>query len=129
MQPFRAPAALGIKPTLARPAIAAVLAALSLAGCRTGEASGPTSEVRDSAGVAIVLNSGEVGPDGGGWAVDPEPVLSIGTFAGDSLYQLFRVQGAARLPDGRIAVANGGSGEIRVYDARRGIPPDPRPKG
>jgi hypothetical protein len=60
---------------------------------------------------------GEVGPDGGGWSVATEPILSIGTFQGDSVYQLFRVEGARRLHDGGIAIANAGSGEIRVYDA------------
>lgn len=47
--------------------------------------------------------------------VSSEPNLSIGTFQGDSLYQLFEVQGAVRLGDGRIALANAGSGEIRIY--------------
>jgi len=48
--------------------------------------------------------------------VDPNPLLSIGTFQGDSVYQLYRIQGAVRLEDGRIVVANAGSGEIRVFD-------------
>jgi len=48
--------------------------------------------------------------------VTPEPTLSIGTFQGDSIYQLFQVEGAKRLQDGRIAVANSGSGEIRIFD-------------
>lgn len=51
------------------------------------------------------------------WTIGPEPVLSIGTQAGDDAYQLFRVRDAAVLPDGRVAVANGGTGEIRVFDA------------
>ena len=85
-------------------------------GCEGPEDSGPRTAVRDSAGIAIVENSGEMGPDGGGWLVVSEPVLSIGTFQGDSIYQLFQVQGAKRLQDGRIAVANSGSGEIRVFD-------------
>ncbi len=46
----------------------------------------------------------------------PAPLLSIGSFEGDSLYQLFRVQGAARLDDGRLVVVNAGSGEVRIYD-------------
>ncbi len=84
-------------------------------GCSSGDASGPAVEVRDSSGVTIVENSGGIGPDGGGWVVNPDPGLSIGTFQGDSLYQLFEVQGAVRLSDGRIVLANAGSGEIRVY--------------
>jgi hypothetical protein len=73
--------------------------------------------VRDSAGVTIVENSGAVPADGGGWSLSPEPLVSIGTFQGDSLYQLYSVQGATRLSDGRIAVVNGGSGQVRFYDS------------
>ena len=93
------------------------LSLVSLLGCDIAEAPAPITEVRDSAGIAIVENTGEAGPDGGGWWVDSIPVLSIGTFSGDSTYQFYQVQGAARLDDGRIVVANAGSGEIRVFDA------------
>jgi hypothetical protein len=96
--------------------IALILASAGLGGCEAPDASGPTVEERDSAGVTIVENSGEVGPDGGGWWVDPDPFLSVGTFQGDSVYQLYQVQGATRLRDGRIVVANAGSGEVRVFD-------------
>jgi hypothetical protein len=66
--------------------------------------------------VAIVENRGELPPGEGVWAVDSEPLVSIGTFQGDTLYQLYEVSGAARLSDGRIGLANRGTGEIRVYD-------------
>ena len=103
---------------LPRPLCAlAVLSMLSAMGCEGRQASGPHTEVRDSAGVAIVETFGEVGPDGGGWSVAAEAILSIGTFQGDPLYQLFQVEGARRLQAGGIAIANAGSGEIRVFDA------------
>jgi hypothetical protein len=89
---------------------------LGLWGCESLDQSGPTTEVRDSAGVTIVENNGDLGADGGGWWVDPDPTLSIGTFQGDPVFQLYQVQGAARLQDGRIVVSNAGSGEIRVFD-------------
>lgn len=88
---------------------------LPLLGCGTDPGAGPRSTLLDSAGVTIVENSGDVGEDRGGWGVDSTPLLSIGSFQGDSLSQLFRIQGALRLADGSIALANGGSGEIRVY--------------
>lgn len=49
------------------------------------------------------------------------PMLTIG--AEDSLpgHQLHRVTGAARLASGSIAVGNGGSGEIRVFDPTGGL--------
>lgn len=102
-------------PLSAAAPLVAIAAALSSA-CSSGDA-GPSVAVtvRDSAGVTIVENAGEPSLEGGGWSVGAEPVLSIGTFQGDTLQQLYRVQGAARLSDGRIVVANAGSGEIRVY--------------
>jgi hypothetical protein len=87
-----------------------------LMACERPEPEGPRVEARDSAGVTIVENRGEVGPHGGGWRVSAEALLSIGTFQGDSLHQLYQVQGARRLSGGGVAVANAGSGEVRVYD-------------
>lgn len=70
------------------------------------------STVRDSAGVRIVEHSG----------VPPEiqlgdPVLRIGSLDGPEHDQLHRVQGAARLGDGRIVIADGGSSQLRFFDA------------
>lgn len=55
------------------------------------------------------------------WAVSTEPTLEIGVLSGDEAHQLHRVTSVARLPDGGVAVANGGSGEIRMFDARGGF--------
>ena len=46
-----------------------------------------------------------------------EPSLTIGVLDGPEEYQLFRARSAIRLDDGRIVVANGGSSELRFYDA------------
>ncbi|MYE18044.1 MAG: hypothetical protein F4Y07_16365, partial [Gemmatimonadetes bacterium] len=46
--------------------------------------------------------------------------MSIGALAGAEVYQLYAVEDAARLADGRIAVANGGTGEIRFFSASGG---------
>jgi hypothetical protein len=72
------------------------------------------TNVYDSAGVTIVDN----GP------LDAEraliagtmPILQVGVVEGGVEYQLFRVADAKRLSDGGIAVANGGSRELRIYD-------------
>jgi len=95
--------------------------ALTLAGvllmsaCGPEAEPGPTVSVRDSSGVTIVENRGDLEPGSGGWEIGEAPTLSIGTFQGDSLQQLFRVQGAVRLPGGAVAVANAGYGQVRVY--------------
>lgn len=72
---------------------------------------------RDSAGVVVAENPKP--PDGSrlGWTASPEPVVSVGTQEGEGEWQLYRVRGATKLPDGRIVVANGGSGELLVFDA------------
>lgn len=51
------------------------------------------------------------------WRIDSAPRLSIGGASGRAAHQLFGVRDATVLPDGRVAVANGGTGEIRVFDA------------
>ncbi len=92
-----------------------LLAATALS-CADGTPQGSEATSRDSAGVVIVENTGSIPPDGGTWSVAPEPDLIIGAIEGDSNYQLFGVAGAHRLTDGRIAVVNAGSWEVRVYD-------------
>jgi hypothetical protein len=92
-------------------------AALVAASCGSGDAGVPSTTVRDSAGVSIIENRGEPPADGGGFAIAAEPTLQIGASEGDDDYLLFRVWGAARLPDGRIAIANNRAPDIRVYSA------------
>ena len=79
---------------------------------------------RDSAGVRIVENKTQALPRGRAWRVEARPFLQIGRVAGgadpvgqDTVYELLRVMGVARLSDGRIAVANQGSSTIRFFDS------------
>jgi len=74
------------------------------------------AQTRDSAGVMIVENTQARWPDGGGWHVSGEPVVSIGTVNGPEQYTFYRVTGSVILRDGRILVANSGTRELRVYD-------------
>lgn len=50
--------------------------------------------------------------------VNAKPFLSIGLQDGAEPYQLHRVYGATRLPDGRIVIANSGTQQLRVFDAK-----------
>ncbi|MFC1660363.1 hypothetical protein ACFL3S_02705 [Gemmatimonadota bacterium] len=77
--------------------------------------------VRDSAGVTVVENSDPRWKEGEGWRVSADPVLDIGVMDGDSVYQFFRVAGALITPEGGIAVANSGTGEIRFFDSDGGF--------
>ena len=99
-----------------RPGPGLILGFLSVA-CGGGDRGGGLqSTVRDSAGVAIIENRRPLPESRLGWRVGPEATVSIGTAEGDPAYELFVAGGATRLSDGRIVVANGGTGELRVYD-------------
>jgi hypothetical protein len=93
------------------------LIATTLAGCALEADPAVTWTERDSAGITIVESAVDLGAGQAGWSVADQPSLSIGTLAGSPEYQFFRIAGARRLPDGRIAVVNGGSQEVRVYGA------------
>ena len=89
-----------------------VLVALSLAACG-GEAivSVPAS-IRDSAGITIVDSRGSAPST---WRFPEAPQVEIGVLQGDPAYQLSGVVGAARLRDGRIAVADRVTKQIRFF--------------
>jgi hypothetical protein len=91
------------------------LGALVTAGCSSEGSFGPTFSVSDSAGITVAENRGEVPSDGGGWSISPEPSFQIGAVDGDEAYLLFRVWGATRLSDGRIAVVNNRAPDLRIF--------------
>lgn len=91
-----------------------LLAAL-LCGSACGDAPEPPVVIEgDSAGVAVVVN--RVGLSSDSCSLAAEPRLRIGTAAGDPDYEFFSIYGVATLSDGRIAVLNGGTEEVRLYD-------------
>lgn len=103
------------------PHLTAAIIALTAAACQPDRdapsaPATPATHVRDSAGVEIVDNPRPARGSRLGW-VGPEPALTIGARVGDAPYLLHRVRDAARLPDGRIVVADQGSSELRVFDA------------
>jgi hypothetical protein len=75
------------------------------------------ASVRDSAGITIVENPALSDDTSPAWTVGPSPVVEIGVLDGPEEYQLFRVRDARKLADGRIAVLNAGSQEVRTYGA------------
>jgi hypothetical protein len=93
-------------------------AALLLAGCGDPVADAANAPiVRDSAGVRIVESSAGAWREGQALRLASEPALVIGDAGSDDAEQLYQVQSVHRLSDGRIAVANGGSAELRIYGA------------
>lgn len=109
------------KAHLERIAVAAAVLLLACGGDGEPAPPGPDDALvaRDSAGVAIL----EAGPlpvqaEGPEFRLSAKPAITIGVLDGPEEQQLFRVTDAARLSDGRIVVANAGSGELRFFDAR-----------
>lgn len=93
-----------------------LLAALTpaLVACGTDRPS-DLAVVRDSASVTIVENAPGAAERVPRWAVGPEPSLSIGVAEGDPGYEFHRVLDAALLSDGRIAVLDWGSRQVRLF--------------
>jgi hypothetical protein len=72
--------------------------------------------LRDSAGIAVAESHGQAWTPEAAWSIAAEPILRIGTVEGPPEDQLHDVQGAVRLDDGTLVIANAGSNEIRFYD-------------
>lgn len=102
--------------SLARLTVPWLTMALALIACDAAAPPDRGYSATDSAGVWVATNEHPVWAPGEGWTVDPEPVLSIGRVDGSEPYLLDRVMGAVLLPDGRVAVADMGSGQLRFYD-------------
>ena len=96
-------------------AIAVFAPAKSVCGLVNHTANALQSTIQDSAGVVIVENERPAPGSRLGWRVGDIASLSIGTQEGEEPYQLYGVEDATRLDDGRIGVANSASGEIRVF--------------
>ena len=70
--------------------------------------------VRDSAGIRIVENANGSLPR---WTLAAEPLLSIGALDGAEAETLYQVNDIERLADGSWLISNGGTEEVRVFDA------------
>jgi hypothetical protein len=71
-------------------------------------------QVRDSAGAKIIRYAAGARPRAN-WTVDPKPILRIGGAEGEGPKELAQVLGVARLSDGRLVIADGGSSELRLF--------------
>ena len=94
--------------------VAMSLLGLFLDGCGNGTPNASTTV--DSAGVRIVTSSdGDL--NASVWLMDSLPITVIGTGDDRLGHDLSRLAGAMRLRDGRVVIADGGSLEIRFFDA------------
>lgn len=90
--------------------------ALGAATACTERESGAVIEV-DSAGVRIVESRTPAWPPGLEWRVSPEPVFRLGDAGDDPSSSFFRILDVALLADRGVIVVDGGSAEVRRYDA------------
>jgi hypothetical protein len=95
-----------------RPALVVLISAAA--------ACGPTPRgdqvvVRDSAGIQIVESREPIWRAGESWSVD-SATITIGAADGKPGQELHQVNGAVRLSDGSLIVANGGSAQLYRYD-------------
>ncbi|MCY3809788.1 MAG: hypothetical protein OXG58_10280 [Gemmatimonadetes bacterium] len=93
----------------------AALCVLCTAACAERE---PDAAIRiDSAGVQIVQSTSAAWLPGDEWYVAPEPVVRLGNVEDDHSSHFFRILDVALLADGDVIVVDGGSSEVRRYDA------------
>jgi hypothetical protein len=87
-----------------------------IVACGSGNGTG-SAVTRDSAGISIVENSGGQWAAGKGWVVVDSPSVDLGGPGGEPSSEVDGVAGPVRLTDGRFAIANGGTKEVRIYSA------------
>lgn len=93
---------------------AVIVLATPACSARDAPASGPVT-VRDSAGITIVTS--DLSRATGSCSLAADPRLTIGDRTGDPAHELYRVFGATLLSDGRLAIVNQGTQELRFYSS------------
>ena len=101
-----------------RRVISCALFVLAVNACDGADEGARAPVVTDSAGIRIVQNPGDVAKYDGAWRLSASPAATIGLAGGDEAYLFDRIMGVERLSDGRWAVADMGSSQVRFYDAR-----------
>jgi hypothetical protein len=89
-----------------------MFAGLPLVGCGLPDRALSDVARWDSAGVTIVSNPDAALPE---WTVDSIPSVDIGSADGGEGHDLAMPWSSLRLPDGRIAISNALSNELRFY--------------
>ena len=77
---------------------------------------GPSPVVQDTTDTVVIENERPPPDSRLPWRIGAEPSLTIGSVTSGGPDQLYRVEDATRLPDGRIVIANAGSSELRVFN-------------
>ncbi|MCI0434498.1 MAG: hypothetical protein L0271_12785 [Gemmatimonadetes bacterium] len=94
-----------------------LLLVIACAGACTASGDMGLTVARDSSGIRILESRAPLWSPGEEWRVVEPPRVEIGVDQGDEAYQLFDVKQALRMSDGSVVVLNGGTDELRWYDA------------
>ncbi len=101
--------------------LALVAAVLALSACEAGDpdAGGAPSGVTraDSASIHLLTDARDPGELPVIDLATAEPDLVVGEVSGDEPYLFSRIRGAVPLPGGGLAVADGATARIRIFDA------------
>lgn len=97
--------------------LTSILVMAAACGESDGQAPLQTATVVDSAGVEIVYSPVPVWDAETAWTVSEAPDITIGTADGSEDYTLYGVRAAIRLDDGRVAIANQGLSQVKIYGA------------
>lgn len=101
---------------LGRSALLASWVAASAAACGDPAVESARGAVfEDSLGVEIVTTAQPLWTENEAWTVSDQATLTIGEAVGDDTQSLFDVGDVRRLSDGRVAIVNSGTRQIRVY--------------
>lgn len=91
------------------------MAATAVAGCEAAPVALSTS--RDSLGVTIVESVAPLWRAPGAWRIEEEPILDLAESGSGEMHAFFRVGDVLRAGSGHLAVADGASQQVRLYDA------------
>ncbi len=91
------------------------MAATAAGGCEAAPVSTNTS--RDSLGVTIVESAAPLWGARDAWRVEEQPILDLAEAGSGEMHAFFRVRDVLRAGSGDLAVADGASQQVRIYDA------------
>ncbi len=75
-------------------------------------------QVSDSAGIRVASNVGGTWTQSDAWRIRSRPMIRLGESTGDDEFTFYGIGDATRGSDGRIALVNRGTQEVRIYSPR-----------
>ena len=96
---------------------AAFLLLCGIVSCSPADSGPPLVVQRDSAGIRIVEAMRPLWGDSSLWRIDPDPVLDLTLSGTGPAHEFYQARSMKQRPDGSLMIADGSSGEVRVFSA------------